>query len=147
MFVTKGCNEFAKPLYGQILTALTLIQQLEFDKAEGTLKEIQQKITKFRSGFTVIDVDELYNDGFVLSQLIQLFLDYTSYWRLILNSNFPESWSALQDVQDRLRSIYRNTEEPRMNILRHIENQCGQLLKTADYDPLKSILTANIDPP
>ena len=112
MFVTKGCNEFAKPLYGQILTALTLIQQLEFDKAEGTLKEIQQKITKFRSGFTVIDVDELYNDGFVLSQLIQLFLDYTSYWRLILNSNFPESWSALQDVQDRLRSIYRKQKSP-----------------------------------
>jgi len=36
-------------------------------------------------------------------------------------------------VQDRLRSIYRNTEEPRMNILRHIENQCGQLEQLYPY--------------
>jgi hypothetical protein len=139
MFQTEVCRALAESVSEKTLHAVQAIQKLNFDEAEAELKLISQEITRRRDTFSDSNSDEVFNEGFILSVFVELFLDYVSYWRLLVSDQYSESWSALQDVQDQLRTIYRYIKEPRPAILKHIEKQCGELEKLYPYQVFFSV--------
>lgn len=133
MFRTKICIEVADSLWGKISSAIQSIQKLNLDEASRELGLVSDIVAKKVDDFHDNYPDEVFNDGFILKEFINLLEDYVSYWKLLVSDKFPESWSTLQDIQSQLRVIYRFTEEPRLPLLSHIERQCGELEKLYPY--------------
>ncbi len=133
MFGTDICKVMAESVWVKISYALQLIQKFDLNEASKELELVTGIVAKKIDEFPDNYPDDVFNDGFILKQFVSLFKDYVSYWKLLVSNKFSESWSALQDVQDRLRTIYRFTNEPRPPILSHIERQCGELEKLYPY--------------
>ena len=133
MFSTEVCRIVAESVWGEISCAIQSIQKLKLDEAGRELELVTGIVAKKVDNFHNDYPDDVFNDGFILTEFVNLVKDYVSYWKLLVSDKFSESWSALQDVQDRLRTIYRFTSEPRPLILSHIERQCGELEKLYPY--------------
>lgn len=133
MFRTEVCAKIADSLWGKISSAIQSIQKLNLEAASGELELVSaivaEQIHSFRDDYP----NDVFNDGFILTEFVKLLKDYVSYWKLLVSDKYSESWSTLQDVQSQLRVIYRFTEEPRLPILNHIERQCGELEKLYPY--------------
>jgi hypothetical protein len=112
---------------------------MDLEEASKQLEFITESVTKKIDAFSGDFPDEVFNEGYVLKQFIKLLQDYVSYWKLLASDKFSDSWSALQDVQDRLRTVLRFTDEPRPLILKHIERQCGELEKLYPYRLFMSV--------
>jgi len=133
MFSTEVCGAVAESMWGEISCAIQSIQKLNLDEASKELELVTEIVAEKIDGFRDEYPDSVFNEGFILKEFVNLLKDYVSYWQLLVSNKFSESWSALQDVQDRLRTIYRFTNEPRPQILSHIERQCGELERLYPY--------------
>lgn len=139
MFKTDDCKALASSVWKEISGALQLLQKMDLEEANRELKLITEIVTKKIDTFSDNLPDDVFNECFILKQFIKLLEDYVSYWKLLVSDKFSDSWSALQDVQDRLRTIYRFTNEPRPILLSHIEEQCGELEKLYPYRVFASV--------
>jgi len=139
MFRTDICRALAESVWEEISNAMQSIQILNLEEASKELELVAEIVAKKIDAFSDDYSDDVFDDGFILKQFINLFKDYVSYWKLLVSNKFSDSWSALQDVQDRLRTVYRFTNEPRPLILSHIERQCGELEKLYPYQVFASV--------
>ena len=111
MFQSLYVISIAELIVNQIEQALKSIQSLKFDEATSLLTSIYDTISGKVSSLGSNEPDETSNECFILSEFINLLLDYTSFWALVVSEKYSDSWSKLQDVQSRLRVIYRFTEK------------------------------------
>ena len=133
MFRTEVCVKVADSIWGKISSAIQSIQKLTLDEASRELEIVGDVVAEQMNSFRDDYPDDVFNDGFILTEFVKLLKDYVSYWKLLVSNKYSESWSTLQDVQSQLRVIYRFTEEPRLPLLGHIERQCGELEKLYPY--------------
>jgi hypothetical protein len=139
MFRTDICRALADSVWEEISNAMQSVQTMNLEGASRELEIVAEIVTEKTNAFSDDYHDDVFNDGFVLKQFINLLNDYVYFWKLLVSNKFSNSWSALQDVQDRLRTIYRSTSEPRPQILSHIEGQCGELEKLYPYQVFASV--------
>ena len=139
MFRTDICRALAESVWEEIAKAMQSIQTLNLEEATEELELVAAVVAKKIDAFSSDYSDDVFDDGFILKQLINLFEDYVRYWKLLMSNKFSDSWSALQDVQDRLRAIYRFTNKPRPLVLSHIERQCWELEKLYPYQVFASV--------
>ena len=107
MFNTEICRVVAESVSGKMTHAIQSIQGLNLDEASRELELVADIVIKKADNFCDDYPDEVFNDVFILKRFVNLLKDYVSYWKLLVSGKYSESWSALQDVQDRLRAIYR----------------------------------------
>lgn len=139
LFRTDICRALVDSVWEETSNAVQSIQIMNLEEASKELELVAEIVAKKIDAFSDDYPDDVFNDGFILKQFINLFKDYVSYWKLLVSNKFSDSWSALQDVQDGLRTIYRFTNEPRPQILSHIERQCGELEKLYPYRVFASV--------
>ena len=139
MFRTDVCIALADSIWGEISNSLKLIQNVNLEEASIKIDIVAKTVTKKIDTFSDDSSDDVFNEGYILKQFIKLLQDYVSFWKILVSNKFSESWSALQDVQDRLRTIYRFTSEPRPLLLSHVERQCGELEKLYPYRVFMSV--------
>ena len=139
MFQSLYVISIAELIVNQIEQALKSIQSLKFDEATSLLTSIYDTISGKVSSLGSNEPDETSNECFILSEFINLLLDYTSFWALVVSEKYSDSWSKLQDVQSRLRVIYRFTEKEKLPLLSHIEKQCGSLEILFPYSMFLSV--------
>ncbi len=141
MFQSFVVNSIIESLYKDILRPLNSIQELNFRIASTELSDIKKIITAEKSNRDTDAPDEVLNDFFILNEIILLIDDYINYWHILTKNKFADSWLKLQDVQTRLRIIYRFTFVPRPDFFNLIERQCGELEKLYPYNVFFSIGT------
>lgn len=139
MFRTEVGRALADSVWDRVSNAMRSVQKISFEDACRELESVAGIVDEKTAAFSDDYPDDVFDDGFVLKHFIKLLKDYVVFWKLLVSGRFSVSWSALQDVQDRLRTIYRSTSEPRHQILRHIEGQCGELEKLYPYRVFASV--------
>lgn len=141
MFYTLVVNTLAKELYKDMIQLFMYLQELSFDLALEEISKIKNRINKEKAILISDAQDEVLNDLFILNEICLLLDDYIRFWHILTKNKFSASWTKLQDVQDRLRIIYRFTLIPRPAFLNLIESQCGEIEKFYPYQVFFSMGT------
>ena len=79
--------------------------------------------------------DEVFNDLFLLEELLQLFEHYGKFWFLLANFKFTDSWNELQNAFDSIRLIRRFTDID----ISGIEDQLYEIESAYPYEIFFSI--------
>src|SRR6266540_596272 len=93
------------------------VDRLEFDNAIAT---IDSCIKEIESNFENASDNDLLNHVYVTKKYLSCLSSYSRYWKHVVSQEFNESWNALQDIQDELRTIkkfYINQDVPNLNFL------------------------------
>lgn len=110
-----------------------------FAKAGEHITVLKESAAERRSALCEDDPNELVDDYFLLDRTLGVLSDYSRYWDVLLQAQFSESWTVIQDVQDALRTVLRFALVPNVALLRFVERQCGELEQIYPYNLFASV--------
>ena len=111
----------------ELLKYYEAISACDFDSGSKCTQELHIVLNNFCNDLKAADPDEVYNDAFLFSMAIDTIKEYSEFWDLIFQSNFIDSWGKLQDIQDRLRLIFKFSKLTNIKLFKLFEYQCEHL--------------------
>lgn len=138
MFVSKQIHSLFQKLIPSFEGILEHINNLELEKSLLLIQEIINELN--------IDIednpdtpDEVLNELYILKRLVDIFTNYTEYWRCIVYGEFSESWVKLQNCIDYLKTVNKFVSRPDSIAVAFFENQLLELEKLYPYNVFFSI--------
>lgn len=136
MFCTERVASAFAGIASQMIGAANSIDMLRYGEARDRLATIKTSVDCIE--VTDDDPDDVPNELFVLSRIVEFFTFYNSLWRAICAGRFADSWTSLQDAMDCLRIIKRFSSDS-ASLFEFFEGQLPEIEKLYPYKVFASI--------
>ncbi len=120
------CSEIFKSYYQGIV-------DFNFNSAVQSADKLNKFINDYESSNCNNYPDEFYNDCFIFKELANLLSSYSEYWSQVCTGAYDQSWDALQDVLDLLRTIKKFTIFDKTFLFKFLEKQALGLERLYPY--------------
>lgn len=135
MFKPKEINILFSTIIPEIKSIINQINTLQFEEAESAINQLNALFED--SQRSSID-EQVLNDCYIAINFVGLLASCAAYWSLIIKQRFSDSWSALQDSIDLIRTIKKFTiAQP--SLILFLEEQLPSLENLYPYNSFLSM--------